>query len=237
MEKLMIVRDMYVVLKITFTEWYREKFKESETNSKYLNQVLTVIIGGLVVWGAFKGYGYLVYRKESAAQKVLTECIAELNKAKGGIGSWYDVEVAFDMGYKQNSGSQLAPSFLVFKAEAMYQQGKVKEAIETLSKSLEAMGPKSDLFGVYSVKRALMKLDAQDEALSKEGLTELQAACQEDSSGQGVALYYTGLYYWDNNEFAKAKDAWEKLVALRDIEDVKVSQYVEQAKERLEQID
>ena len=233
----MIVSDMYVALKIAISQWYRETFAENEKNSKYLNYILVLVVAGGVVWGGFNLYNYFIYKKEASAQKVLTECIAELDKAKGGMGSWYDVEVAFDMGHKQNSGSRLAPVFLAFKAESMYKQGKIKEAIDMLSKSLDDMGQKSDLFGVYSVKRALMKLDAKDEDLQKEGLDELQAACQEDNSGQGIALFYLGSYHWSKNDFTKAQDAWKKLVALRDVEDAKVSQYVQMAKERLKQID
>lgn len=233
----MIVRDMYVALKVGISQWYRETFAESETNSKYLNYILTFVVAGGVFWGGYNLYNYYICSREASAQKVLNECIAELDKAKGGMGSWYDVEVAFQMGHKQNSGSRLAPFFLAFKAEAMYNQGKVKEAIDTLNESLKSMGESSDLFGMYNAKRALMKLDAKDDALQKEGLAELEAASQKNDSGQGVALFYLGSYHWSNNEFAKAQEAWKKLVALREVKDVKVSPYVQMAKEKLEQLD
>jgi len=233
----MIVRDMYVALKYGISEWYREMFQENKQNSKYLNYVLALAIAGSVVWGGYKLYNYYIHSREASAQKVLNECVAELNKAKGGMGSWYDVEVAFDMAHQQNSGSQLAPFFLAFKAEAEYNQGKVKEAIATLSKSLDNMGQTSDFFGLYNVKRALMKLDAKDDALQQQGLQELQAASQKNDSGQGVALFHLGSYYWDKNDFAKAKEPWKKLVALYDEKDGTLSQYAQLAKERLKQID
>ena len=234
----MIVRDMAVALKVALTQWYREIFVDNQKNGNFLNNILIILVAFGFIWGGYNLYKYYMYSREATAQKVLTECIAEFDKAKGGMGSWLDVEVALDMAYKQNSGSKLAPYFLAFKADAMHNQGKTKEAIEQLQISLNKMDKESGMFGAFSAKLALMKLDAQDEALQKEGLAELQVASEKDNSGQGVALFYLGSYYWGKDDFVNAKEAWSKLVALSgEKEDAPLSPYARMAKEKLELID
>jgi len=241
----MILREMYVAIKTVFTQLYDELVSKNEKNSKFLKNLFTLLVIGGLIYGGFYGYKFYVHRREASAQKVFSECMNELANAKDGKGAWHDVELAFDLGYQQNSGSKLAPYFLAAKSEALYEQGKSKEAIELLGTALTKMGESDDLFGLYSVKLALLKLDSKDESLKKEGFDLLEKESKKESSGADIALYYLGLYEWDKNNFENAKKYWKKLVDLdekfRQQDDSKieiaVSQYVKMAQEKLDQLD
>ena len=238
----MILKDMYIALKELFIHLYKEASVKEEQKSGFLKNTITVIIVCGVLFGAFYGYKFYVYRKESSAHKALNECVIEFSNVKNGSGQWRDVEVLFDSGYKNNYGSKLAPFFLVFKSEALFEQGKTKEAIETLGEALKKMSEKDDFYGAYKVKFALMKMDTQDQALKTEGLNELTA--QASAMGNTIALYYLGLYYFDKNDVENAKKYWQQLITLdeeaRKKDDSglasKVTNYVNMAKDKLEQL-
>jgi len=219
----MILKDMYLALKELFTQLYYEAFVKDERSA---------------------GFKFYIFSKESSAHKALNECVIEFSKVRNGAGSWKDVEVAFDAGYKNNSGSKLAPFFLVFKSDALFEQGKTKEAIEALGKALKVMSEKDDFYGAYKAKVALMQLDSADESVKKEGLDSLEKLADTNNSGQVVALYYLGLYSFDKNDTVNAKKYWQKLVQLdeearkKDDSGImsKVTKYVGVAREKLEQL-
>jgi len=227
------------VLKNMIVQGYVEIFKKNDKNARYAKYALIAIVLFGLSYGGFHAYRYYISKREAAAQKQFSLCMKELEQARSGIGSWHDVEVAFKAAYRQSSQSQLAPYILTFEAEALSQQGKDKEAIAVFSKGLEKIKKASDLYGLYSVKLALMKLDMKDAALQQEGIATLEKiacvnqAC-EPSSGTAVALYMLGSYYWDKNNMDKAKQAWQKLVSLES--QGYESPYIRVAQEKLEQI-
>jgi len=241
----MILRDMYVAMKNVFTQLYEEHVSKSEKNSKFIKNLIIILLVGGFIYVGYYGYNFYIHRKESSAQKVFAECMQELHNAKDGKGLWSDVELAFDLGYQQNTGSRLAPYFLALKAEALQQQGKSKEAIETLSSALASMGKDDDMHGLYAVKLALLKLDSDQPGTQKEGLDMLKAQAETDGSGKTIALYYMGLYNWDQNKIEEAKNYWKQLVALdenfrkQDTSKIEISdsQYVKMAQEKLDQLD
>jgi Tetratricopeptide repeat. len=238
----MILKDMYIALKELFCHLYKEATVKNEQKSGFLKNTATVLIIGGLLAGSFYGYKFYIYSKESSAHKSLNECVIEFSHVKNGSGQWRDIEVAFDAGYKNNSGSKLAPFFLVFKSEALFEQGKAKEAIEALEAAVRKMSVKDDFYSVYEVKLALMKMDSKDEAVKTEGLNGLRA--QASVMGNTIALYYLGLYYFDKNDIENAKKYWQQLVSIdeeaRKKDDSglvsKVTSYVSMAKEKLEQL-
>lgn len=240
----MIVREMYLAVKTVLSQIYNDFFVKNEKNSEFLKNLSILVVAGAILYGGFYLYKFYVYRRESTAQKVLSECMNEFENARAGTGSWADVALAFDLGYQQNSGSGLAPYFLALRADALNQQGNRKKSIEVLESAIEKMLPINDFHGIYSVKLALMKLDSLDEATKKEGITLLKNESEKDSSGKMVALYYLGLYHWDKNEIEVAKSSWDKLVALSEKSEQKYddklpfkkSQYVKMAQEKLDQL-
>jgi len=172
----MVFRDMYAAIKTVVRELYVEGFVRNKKAGKLAKDtiIMAVLLG--VAVGGFYLYKYYTHSKEATAQKVLSECLEEYERAAGGMGSWYDVEVALEMGYEQNSGSNLAPYFLAYKADAMLEQDKKKEALEVMKEALEKMLPTDDLYGVYNLKFALIKLDSDTE--KQEGLALLQEIAQ-----------------------------------------------------------
>jgi len=235
----MAISEVLAVIRNIVVDGYKNMFFSNNNFSKYARY--TFIVAGICVSGLSGYYVYSLYisNRESAAQKVFSECIVDFENAKKGIGSWDNVQVAFQMGHKQNSGSMLAPYFKAFEADSLYEQGKNKEAIETLANALEDMKSDLDMFSLYKTKLALMKFDSKRENLKAEGLKELESIAglgdksDKATSGRGVALYYLGSYFLGQNNIEKAKEAWEKLVALEVEKEGPVSGYIGLAKEKL----
>jgi len=235
-----VVRDMVTVMRSLLVEGYKSIFRGDQKFAKHARETLIVVLILAAGFGGFKLYRYYISSREATAQKVFYECMMELENAKRGIGSWYDVEVAFEMGHRQNSRSQLAPFFLVFKSEALQAQGKKQEAINLLNDTLGQLKKDSNMYWIYKVKLALSKMDMPDETIQKEGINELQEiSClkgenKKENSGTVPALFYIGSYYWEKNNFDKAKEAWNKLIGLQ--KDGSKSPYVNLVKEKLQQI-
>jgi len=243
-----VVRDMVTVFRNIFGELYRAVFQGDERYTRYGRDILIVVAVLVIGFGGFKLYRYRVYTRESTAQRIFYECLNEMQNVRNGIGSWYDVEVAFQMGYRQNSNSKLAPFFLAFQAEALLEQGKNEESLMVLSDAINKMSADSNMYWIFKTKQALVKMDMPDEVVQKEGLQELEKiaciskGCDKENAGMAVALFYLGSYYWQKDDpstdsgasLQKAKDIWNKLVSLekKDID----SPYIALAKEKLKQI-
>jgi len=235
----MIFHDMYVALKTVIRELYAQMAQNKKAGKLAKDVLIMAILLGVGI-GGFKLYKYYTFNKQATAQKVLSECLVEYERAEAGTASWYDVEVALEMGYEQHAGSKLAPYFLAYKAEAMYEQGKKKEAIESTKQALEKMSPKDDLYGVYNVKLALMKMDSETESVQQEGLRLLEKIALGDDSGKAGALYNLGVYYWDKDNTEKAAGYFKQLAAMEikkegELPGVK-SQYMTMAQEKLDQL-
>ena len=82
-------------------------------------------------------YGYWVYRnnQEEAAQFALATCLEDMERASVDESSiWPTVALASETGYRQHSGSSLAPYFLALEAQSLVAQGKLSEAIASLDR-------------------------------------------------------------------------------------------------------
>lgn len=154
----------------------------------------------LVLCGAAAAgwFGYTWYRRtqEQAAFKDLAESIEGYIKAQqaGSETVLADVARAFTVGAQRHAGSQLQSYFLVYQADMLARQGKLEEAIVLMDKSFEKINREQPLYYAYAIKRALMKLDADNTALQKQGRTELEALAHDSANPvQDMALYYKGL--------------------------------------------
>ena len=72
--------------------------------------------------------------------------------------------------------------------------------------------PKNSPFAdLYSIKRALINLDSEDEAIKSKSLEALEKISADSCPGQALALYYLGSYYWQQGDTKKAQELWAKL--------------------------
>ncbi len=155
----------------------------SDKRSQYYGIGL-VVLAALCIAG---WYGYSRYRgmQEQAAYKDLAESIDGYVKAHSldqGAQKWIDVERAFDVGAQRHASSNLYPYFLAYKAEALVQQGKLKEAAGLLDTVVSKINTQQPLHSVYALKRALVKIDSDDELLRKQGKDELATIVNDPKS-------------------------------------------------------
>jgi len=240
----MAVRDGVIVVRSVLTQLYHNIFNSgSSKQTRFARAFLLVASLGAVSVGGFYLYKIYVENREAAASRIFDECMNEVKKVQDGYGSWRDVQLAFQSGYDRSSSSRLAPYFLAQKADASYNMGQKDEAIKSLSQALGLMSESSDLYSVYKVKLALMKIDMSDANLSSQGIDELESLAQpkgksedKDLLGKSLALYYLGLYYWDKADFTKVKVYWNDLVKINLDGQELASEYAKIAREKLKQI-
>jgi tetratricopeptide (TPR) repeat protein len=177
--------------------------------------------------------GYMVYRGyrhrcELSAQRALADALKYFDgDVKGkqqreeqdlearifdsAQQKWQESAQAFRNAYEHNSSTSIASMFLAYESECYLRLGDLKKAIEILRNALPLITV-SQLHQEYSLKLALMLLDASD-VEEQEGLKMLEAAAQAKGSlVQDAALYRLGEYYWCKNQFNDAKKYWNQLV-------------------------
>jgi len=176
----------------------------------------TYVISIAVVAAATVGIGvYLYYSQinyEQAAQQALSEVMAEYSRAYEAPDLWQDVEIGAKTGYRQYTKSSLAPFFLNLQADALLQQDKADEALALMNDMVAKLSKSSPLYYVYSIKRARMNLNSEQEAAQKDGLEQLKALAENESNPQqDEALYYLGMHYQENNQQDQAQAVWQQL--------------------------
>lgn len=241
----MILKDMYIAIKTVFINLGKEIFIKNDKSAGYVKNTIMSVTVCAVLIGGFYSYRFYINSRESSAYKTLQECVNFFEAAQNGKGVWHDVQMAFDNGYRSNTRSRLAPYFLGFKADALVQQNKTKEAIDTMELALSGMKPNDEFFGMYQAKLALMQLDSADEASKVKAINALQTIAENENSGTGTALYYLGLYYFDKNDIENAKKYWQKLFMYeekdhaKNVESglpIKATKYASFAKEKIDQL-
>lgn len=181
----------------------------------------TLVLGAfamIALLGLWWVYGQFAGQKEKDAQKTLASCIELYDQAVGASETsvpWATVETACKRAYDEHSGSNLAPYFLAYQAEALAKQNKIDEAVTVMTQMIKSMSTSSPLYNSYATKLALMQIDSTDSATHAQGLKKLEELAADTKNEQrDEALYYVGLYYWNLNDSVKAKEAWQTLAEL-----------------------
>jgi len=208
--------DVLSVFRIIFSNAYQSLRQYKDKTSTPYARVFMLVLGLVVVGrGSLWGYHWYIANREATAQKTFAEAMQLYDDAWDNPNTWSDVAGALSMGHEQNRGSYLAPFFPFFQAQALVQQGKQSEGIALMDTTLKGLATGSFFIPLYTTKLALMKLDMDDQAVRAEGLKLLeQQANNEDSGTRTMALFHLGYYYWNENNLEKAREIWQKFIAL-----------------------
>src|ERR1700722_16795746 len=109
----MVMRDFYDFLDINYLSSLMERHKRE------LSIGISVLV--LMAGGGFYYYNYRISQQE-LAQKAFFVCIQEFERANKNVDLWPEAELAAVTGYRQHSGSSLAPYFLALQAQALVRQ-------------------------------------------------------------------------------------------------------------------
>ncbi len=171
-------------------------------------------LAGLAGAGWF-GYSWYMRSKEQVAYKDLAESIDGYVKSRisgGNAEKWIDVERGFQAGAKRNTSSKLQPYFLAFEADALIEQGKIKEAAILIDKAVGMISRDNPLYFLYAIKRALIKIDSSDEGMEKQGRQELAALAKDTANPmQDMARYYSGLDALSQGDKTAARNFFQEI--------------------------
>jgi hypothetical protein len=222
------------------SEWYQINVQpsiESTRSSGNFKEIVAGVVGALVIVGGVLGYRYYANQKETGAQIAFAESIQIYHEAMQGRSDvWPHVEMKCATDYERYKSSSIAPYFLVIKADALAQQGKIADACVILDGVIAALPKDSPILFLYKTKLALMKIDMPEAEKQTEGLEELRKlGADKTNINNDVAQYYLGLYYWSRNELVTALNIWKDLVASQAAEKLAYNPWAGLAQEKLAQ--
>lgn len=161
-----------------------------------------ILLALLVVASSAAYYWYSIYRAENS-QIFLSDCLFEYRQQlESNEPAWQDVVMMTDLAYEQTTFAPYKPYLLVIKAQGYAQQGNITDAIVMMDQALAQIPTDSPYKHEYMLTKALMQLDAQEDAVQEQGLSQLQELAATDHLFQDVAIYYLAHYYqiYDNQQ-------------------------------------
>lgn len=174
---------------------------------------------GIIAACVLIGGGSLFYlqlssiARNESAQMALSETLDEVNNAYYNVELWQEVEIAAKTGFRQYERSDLAPYFLTAQVDALLQQGKHEQALESMQKVLSMLAEHSPFYHIFKIKYARMKLDSSDVAINQSGMQDLIELSQDVANkNYDQALYYLGQYYHQKGLADKAISSWQAIV-------------------------
>jgi predicted negative regulator of RcsB-dependent stress response len=218
------------------TSWYRKILGNEKQREMYVKYASIGVGITIIATALFFGHRWYVMHREREAQALLAEYIHK-TQTDSSL-SLPDAAALFQEGAQKQSGSYLAPYFLVFQANALVKEGKIDEAIEIIEKALAGMSQDNPLVPLFEVKRALMQLDSTQAPIKEAGLKRLtELARDTNNTYADMALFYLGNYYWSINDLNQAKMVWEDLINIQLKEQlVSPSPWAQLAQIKLQQI-
>jgi hypothetical protein len=162
------------------------------------------------------GYGAYTVARDSRAQLTFVEQLERFEIMRMSpdtdVVAWESLEASFARGYVDHSSSSLASFFLAFQAEILMREGKRGRALEVMDKAISGMPHDSIITWLYTIKRAVMRLDSDDKDVSKQGERELLDLAQSGHNKvAGLAWYHLWEYAFVNRDEDMRKLAYNKL--------------------------
>jgi predicted negative regulator of RcsB-dependent stress response len=207
--------------------------------SKYTRHIMSGMIVTLIILAGYLGYRWYIVSREQTAYHAIAEYMQDYRMASRAQNptEWQRVDALLSFGYTHNKGSNIAPFFLLLRADALLGQSKNDEAMQVLDQAIAILPASSVMMPLFKTKRALLLLDSADQAVQKEGLQQLIVLGRDKLNRfNDIALFYLGRYYWVHNNSADAKKVWQELVDLAALEKAYPSPWAAQAKAILKQI-
>ena len=200
------------------TGWYdRVSGAAHERKMRYLRYGSAVLLGLLLLIGLITARRFFVSYREQNAQKALSMSLSESFNAQRAIQpDWGMIAANAAHAADDNSSTDLKPYFLALQADALIKAGNHTQALEVMDAMLAGMSSGDPFMPLFALKRALMSLDAADQALQDQGLIALQKIASDTSNmHRDAAQFYLGQYYWTRDQLDKAQEVWQELVAQR----------------------
>jgi len=225
-----------------------DKSVDAVINNK--RQALLAIGGVVFVILSIVGYQYYSHRSQVLAHKDFIEALKYLDApivpSEKAIfnenamefptqeAKWKKIEEVFRTGYQNHRRSGIASMFRAYQAEALLHLNKVEEALVELDAAVKGM-PSDALKDFYRLKLALLKIDMNKPELQKEGFADLKKIAETSTNAANEAgLYYIGLYFWSQKDYAQAKNYWQQLMVKYGLKEGKdQSAFAELAKAKL----
>ncbi len=205
-------------------EWIERAVDFALDNKKiFISGALALILGsGGMVWyrwhatslaqQAHKTLVETLQVFEAPIQKSTDQTKADQTKFRSATEKWTHVASLCADAHSRFKRTTLAPFFLAYQADALLNLRKHDEALPLL-KQAEAQMRSQPLKDFMSVKVALVGMDCSTQALQQEGFLQLKRLAENaDHAAHEYALYNLGLYFWDNKEFAQAKNYWQQML-------------------------
>ena len=194
-----------------FGQWYNLVQQKYSGVPRYLFIGCCLGLAGVVAFFSLHQYRS---RQEQIAQRVFSEAAMEFEKAvSGSEESWVTLELIAGIGYEKHKNSVLAPYFLALQAEVLIHRGSIDQAVVVMKKMVDMLSPSSPLFFLYKTKYALMKIDATEDSLVREGIDELKKLAEDNNNiYQDEARFYVGAYQLAEDDRVSAVATWQSLV-------------------------
>ena len=208
-----IMRDVVVVFENIWKDFTKvvKKTAKKQKNDRSTQIFLVVALVASIGYGGFKLYKWRIAERESRASTMFSESMQLYMKAKAGTEQWDDVAGVFSLGYEKNSSSQIAPFFKLFQADAVLKQGQGKEARQLMEEAISQLPKGNSFVDLYTIKIALIDLDSEDKSIKESAIEVLEKISGVSCSGQSLAIFYLGSYYWQQGQTEKAQALWAQL--------------------------
>lgn len=218
----------------------------------YRREVLLVFALMGVVGGSVSGYFWYKDRiarrahKEYAAVLELRDArVVKGDEIKGAFETtftsehdkWEAVADAFGKVFEKYPHVGVGIMAGAAQAQALVRLGKFDEARALIS-DVTARVTSPQLRALFTLNHAQMLVDSGDEQEIESGIAMMaKLAATKESPVHDSALYYLGLHYWYESDFASARNYWSQLILHYQNDAAHSSPWVSMVQEKLALID